>query len=385
MACRRSQDIDLPAFLADPRQEGFAEFRRHYPGCPDCSAELRVWTELHEALAAQHPEPERLARYGDLEAVERAAIDRHAARCAGCREELAMLAAFDPAMVVSEALVRPRAPSLLERLRASLAPVGRVVWHPAFAYGLLGVILLPLVLRLATSPSAPMGDQLFAAADRAAPDPARLAMPEAEQVAPEPVFAAEQVVPEPPAAPSPGPVAESRPIEPSPFEARERRADLQAASSDPQPGADAESLARRAAVVPAEPRARAKVVPGEPPAGSPVAGLRQTPSFSQEPRDPPDVLRLDTWRTVERRWPGETEALRILVPLADTAEGDEAWIEIRDLDRDRKRRERVALPARGEEERVVEVRLPGAWLQPGSYRVELEGVDAPALRFRLLR
>ena len=81
MACERSQDLDLSAFLAAPRDEEFEDFRHHYPRCAECAAEVRAWTELHEALAPAHPDPERLAGYQALPPAERALLDRHLAGC----------------------------------------------------------------------------------------------------------------------------------------------------------------------------------------------------------------------------------------------------------------------------------------------------------------
>ena len=61
MKCRRAFEADL---LAVVRAEGGdAEFLAHYPTCPDCAAEVRVWGELDGMLrtgaspADAHPEP----------------------------------------------------------------------------------------------------------------------------------------------------------------------------------------------------------------------------------------------------------------------------------------------------------------------------------------
>jgi len=145
MSCRRSLEVDLAGFLADPRAEAHRAFRAHYPRCSVCSAEVRAWTELHGRLAPEHPEPERLARYAGLSAEERAAVDDHLAGCPSCREERAQLDGFD-ATRLAAALEAPAAP---ERPAAGgwLEALRRLLWHPAFAYGLAGLLLLPVLLR----------------------------------------------------------------------------------------------------------------------------------------------------------------------------------------------------------------------------------------------
>ena len=57
MSCQRTQEIDLLEFLANPRAGEFDAFRKHYPVCPECASEVRVWTELHQQLAASEPHP----------------------------------------------------------------------------------------------------------------------------------------------------------------------------------------------------------------------------------------------------------------------------------------------------------------------------------------
>ena len=101
-------EIDLPGFLARPREDEFASFRDHYPRCSECSAEVRAWTELDDRLrrpvgfgvgfavgfdtesgaaavaqhpsAAQHPPAGILAGYeadpGALGATERRGLER---------------------------------------------------------------------------------------------------------------------------------------------------------------------------------------------------------------------------------------------------------------------------------------------------------------------
>src|SRR4029453_18956276 len=145
MTCRRSFDIDLAAFLRDPHARQFGDFVDHYPRCPWCAAEVRAWTEVHLALAPPHPESARLLAYraGALAAPERERVDRHVAGCRSCAEELRALDGF----AAVEALARrPRVISSIASVVQRLLRGGRrIVWHPAFAYAVLLVLLVPLL------------------------------------------------------------------------------------------------------------------------------------------------------------------------------------------------------------------------------------------------
>ena len=52
MSCARAFDIDLAGYLDAPRAAEFDAFRRHYPRCEACSAEVRAWTELAEEMGS---------------------------------------------------------------------------------------------------------------------------------------------------------------------------------------------------------------------------------------------------------------------------------------------------------------------------------------------
>ncbi len=384
MGCRRSQEIDLPAFLADPRDEAFADFRGHYPGCRDCSAELRVWTELHESLSARHPEPERLARYAELPAAERAGIDRHTARCPGCREELTALAAFDPAWL-GAAAAAPDGPSLLERLRAALAPVGRVVWHPAFAYALVGLLLLPVVQRLASTPSAPTVDQLFSTANGpsyqgdAAPQPA----PERSLLEPSEVAEAPVAQPTPPRA-SHGELPDTRADSPDRALAQREAAGLDARSEAVPGGEGADRAVSERALAPAAKSRRAALrVAQDAAEAQREPGGMLTQGFAGAAAETEPTLRLESWRTLEAARPRGVGAVRLLVPLPDELPEGELFATIREEGASRERRERIERLPDEAGARLAELRVPGAWLTPGRYRVELEGSDAPVLRLRI--
>src|SRR5689334_22157419 len=98
MSCRRAYELDLPAFVIDPRDPAWDDFRAHYPRCAECSAEVATWSALQAALAERHPAPEDLLRWNDAPAElapdARAALERHVERCASCRDELRALARF---------------------------------------------------------------------------------------------------------------------------------------------------------------------------------------------------------------------------------------------------------------------------------------------------
>ncbi len=145
MSCRRAYDIDLAAFVAEPHAPELAEFVEHYPRCAECAAEVRVWTEVHLALAGLHPDPAELLAYHDgaLGDDARARLARHLATCPACAEELRALGRFDA--------TRPGAVTTTPAPRPGVAPVtariGRLLWHPAVGYTLALLLLVPLLAR----------------------------------------------------------------------------------------------------------------------------------------------------------------------------------------------------------------------------------------------
>ncbi|HXJ34429.1 MAG TPA: zf-HC2 domain-containing protein [Candidatus Eisenbacteria bacterium] len=154
MSCRKAYELDLAGFLADPTGAVWAEFRDHYPRCPACAAEVRAWTELHLALGSgSHPDPDDLVRYVDggaaLAPTTRHAIAEHLAACAACRDEAHTLRTFDPLSApAAERTPRPR--------RSFAFPsIGRILWHPAFAYAVaLLAVLYPTLSGRVTAPTA---------------------------------------------------------------------------------------------------------------------------------------------------------------------------------------------------------------------------------------
>jgi len=184
MTCRKAYELDLPAFLADPTGAVWAEFRDHYPRCPACASEVRAWTELHLALgSASHPDPADLVRYVDgstsLPPTTRHAIAEHLAACAACRDEAHTLRTFDPLATLAATPARRR------RRRFAFPSVGRIVWHPAFAYAVaLLAVLYPTLTNQGSPPTTIQGREGAPrpAASRQAPEDEQLARLEKNSV-----------------------------------------------------------------------------------------------------------------------------------------------------------------------------------------------------------
>jgi hypothetical protein len=142
MACRKAFDLDLVACLLDTGRPEWSEFRDHYPRCADCAAEVRTWTELQSGLAPPHPTPEDLLRFdargNDLAVDARTAIAAHIATCRSCRDELRALRAFDPRTLAPEIAAGPAA-----RRPRWWHGIGRLLVHPAFAYGIALALAVP--------------------------------------------------------------------------------------------------------------------------------------------------------------------------------------------------------------------------------------------------
>jgi anti-sigma factor RsiW len=106
MSCGKAREIDMAAYLVDPDQPEWAEFREHYPSCPDCTEEVAAWTSIEMSLRSAadpdqetHPTVELLARFeenpGALTPDEWQRLDRHTRDCRQCADELAALREFD--------------------------------------------------------------------------------------------------------------------------------------------------------------------------------------------------------------------------------------------------------------------------------------------------
>jgi hypothetical protein len=286
VTCRRAYEIDIAAYLADPRAAEHAGFRAHYPSCAACAAEVRAWTELAERLGggATHPEPALLLRYEEapdrLDAVARDAVRAHLARCASCRDELVGLRTFGPALMPHPADRRPA------RTRAGFAAALRgLLWQPAFAYAVLFAVLAPLVYVEMTR-------------ERPALRPAK----------PEPAVPARSAAPpadRSPAAPAPEPAAPPAPRETLGIEVQRR-----------------EQL--RALGYVADPEAGSPGIATEPPALRTDAGGVKIVTVSLDPGAGASEVRIesaDGARSLSERFAAGTAAAELRLP-ADWPAGD---------------------------------------------------------------
>jgi hypothetical protein len=420
MSCARAFDIDLAGYLDAPRSTEFAEFRMHYPRCEACSAEVRAWTELAEELgSARHPTPDELAGYAGSSVSERAAIDRHAAQCPACREELQLLDAFDPATWTQPAPARPPARQAAGWLEA----LARIFWHPAFAYGVAVLVVVPILwrsqgpgrfgdgvalepraelaaLRYLDEPSAPSDERAEGAAAEISEEPAPAPTRSAERQAPPDVtlaaakksvaatrvpLAPAPIAPEPatPAlaasAPTPPDVAgrlaaqnealrEMALPESQGVELQTNRPREESAAPLPQRTAEAETRERSRSL---------REAPRKAPAIAPVVGFdadtralafAATGASNGSAGKAPAALARIVLATAPER-------VSLRVPVAAGARRS-VEIHVSDAQRGRALQQLAeAAPDAAE----VAIELPRAWLSPGEYRVELRD-GAAALR-----
>lgn len=292
MTCRRAFELDVPAFVVDPRDPAWDEFRAHYPHCADCAAEVAAWSALQATLAERHPEPEELLHWHDapdaLPPDTRAAIARHVERCVSCRDELRALDGFAaragadastgtaddlpvaaPAHHASASRAGGRRgerhafarggsargpaqarPQDARRGAAGRGIAARVLLHPAFAYAVLAIVLLLPTVRAALD-----RDAGRAAFDADAP-------PVAEQAPAQPITAAA-----PPLAQEPGGASDDR----------ARAAELDDAHVDHT----APRLVRQAPFHPAPPLAAAPRPAPVPQAGTPAPAAKAAASINE--------------------------------------------------------------------------------------------------------
>jgi hypothetical protein len=391
MTCGKSLEIEFTEFLADPRAAAFAAFRAHYPRCAECAAEVRAWTELHGRLSAAHPDPEQLARYENLAPEERAPLDRHLAGCSSCREELAGLAAFDPQrLAAATAPALPAGRKSGPGLGEALAWIGRLLWHPAFAYAMAGLLLFPLIYRsVDTSLEVPGGSLLLGEEIKSAVRPVA-PRPSAKRRAPgrraDARFARSAPV---------APVEEDREV-PEPAEPRleafaQREAELPETAAEPLRALGSTKGAAAPKMAAAESPLAARAANGASQVALlPAADLARPAELRFE--ESAGALRLDAQRRVEIDLPVD-RGLELRIPIpAGTPAGWEVEVRVASARGRRELRERVAVPAalsaRGGV-REVSVRIPSGWLDAGAYRIELQlpagapGAERP-IRFSLV-
>jgi hypothetical protein len=407
MSCRRAFEIDIAGFLAEPRAEGSAGFRDHYPRCRECSAEVRAWTELDQQLRVQagsgatHPSASLLARYdespGAVGPAERAGVERHLAQCPACRDELRALKAFAPDRVRGAAPVG----SFGRRLRERLALLGRVAWHPGFAYALLALILLPTVYatvapRFGAAPVASEAQrERRISFQKPEIGPADESPARAESDRERPVLAKKSP------RPAESPVQslaqrEVAAVQPSAEMAdRDLRVEIPAAA----PGAAGE-MARSiegARLAAPEPEHGAADSAREADPGSELALRQSNSAFLAAPKAarrlaagglPP--VRLEADRPIELAAGAIRGGLRLQIPLTAelaAAGGGELRLRVSDASGRRELRERLVVDPGAT---AVETNLPSSWLTPGLYRVDLAPLTAatgadpgPTYRFRI--
>lgn len=154
MSCRKAFETDLAEFTLEPSAPGFADFRQHVADCADCTAEVSVWTELGRQLTggmrqpeAGHPSEELLLRFGDGKTAspeERRVVERHLKQCPTCRDELRSLQRFDFASLLQASPELPVSPH--RETARIVAWLRQLLVHPAFAYGLVVLLIMPTVL-----------------------------------------------------------------------------------------------------------------------------------------------------------------------------------------------------------------------------------------------
>jgi anti-sigma factor RsiW len=405
MTCRRAFDADLLAVLRG--EEADADFVAHYPSCPDCAAEVRVWGELEGMLRAgtpvesSHPEPAALLAFVDapatLAAAARTAVEGHLATCRACAEEVRTLRGFDAAQLVAagaaSAASAPPVRPTRERPADDDAPtaggwLGRLVWHPAFAYALVAVLLVPLLRdqlprvaektravdarrigpalppaseRDASAPPAAMakrerGAGGFEDAPRAAPEDAPRAAPE-DAPRPAPNAAA-------PLAPMTG-LAAGAPRPPAQALAVQRVDEMAVRKAQgPAPAARSGDDQAMRALAPEAGQAlsgqlgdqREREVAS---AAAPPPGGASAPVLEIAPMGPTIVPYAAAARGVLLR----------VVPPTDLADGP---LDVRVRGRANQHEIATRVTDRAG---AIEVRIPASWLVPGDYAVTLQPVD----------
>jgi len=342
MSCLRAFDLDLADFVAGSARPEWAEFRAHYARCAECSAEVRAWTELHLLLQppAAHPPEELLLRFetepGRLPAAERSGVEEHLAHCPSCRDELGALRRFDFTALEPKGAAAPPArprPSFAERLR-------RLVLHPAFAYAIVLLLLYP-----ALEGRPPSRARQAAREDRqaVAERPAGKSAPATRQKAQEPA----------------APANLARSEDDALMRARKEMAPPAVTGRLQTGGAGgAERLADEKARIESESLEKAPRYAETRAATAEPAGWKSLALSA--PGAPVDVAARDL---------GTGLVLTLTVP--DAARSGAVEVRVLDARGGREMRERFARAG----ERVA-MRLPAAWLTPGTYTAELRRLDA---------
>lgn len=397
MKCRRAFDADLTAVVRGEAAD--ADFAAHVATCAECAAEVGVWAELDAMLRASappdvdHPEPETLVAFVDapasLAASTRAGVERHLAGCRVCADEARALRRFD---AVQAAIVARPEPD------ASRGGIMRVVWHPAFAYALVAVLLLP-VLR----------DQLgrFSAPSRVTEVAREESRQAPESSSPPPAAAPPALIPAPPlaesndrgagaggfhdqlgatasrrardasaaamekskapaAADTDGRVDAAQPAAPAEIDRRERRPLAPGIGAAAKPEAAPAARARGAVVPGAAPEPESDVDASATRAGAPAASARAPGAPA-----PPVVIDLGSNEPTLASSALADRAVRLrVVPPPELGPGSLA-VRVRDRSGTREIATRAAYRAD-----AIVIEIPAGWLVPGDYVVTLAPLAA---------
>lgn len=370
MKCRRAFDADLTAVVRGEAAD--ADFTAHAATCPDCAAEVRVWTELDAMLRAgvpapaEHPEPETLVAFVDAPATlasdERTTVERHLAACRVCADEVGSLRRFDPVRTAASTVAAADAVAPA----AARDGIARVLWHPAFAYALVAVLLVPLVLQqLAHVPEASRIAAKPKEAELPIPQPAAPAEPARGLDAALNSAAAPESAP--PAVPPPAPPPRA-----------ERLAKQAGPAEEPPALADravGQTLERRRqapqqAPAAAAPEMRAELERDDEGA-APLAGLAGRAADTASARAPgasapPVVIDLGSNEPTLASSAFADRPVRLrVVPPSDLGPGSLA-VRVRDPSGTREITTRAAFRAD-----AIVVDIPAGWLVPGDYVVTL--------------
>ncbi len=357
MKCRRAFEADVVAALHGAAGGDDGDFLAHAEACADCAAEVRVWRELDAMLrtgavdGTAHPEPEALVAFVDdakRAPGRRAEIERHLTSCRVCADEVRSLRGLDAA-----ALALPAAASPTPHPTATGGiHIGRVLWHPAFAYALVVVLLVPLL----RSQMPRLREETRAVDARREPPAAKAAEPVPPGAATGVVADAAPAAPPRAAPPAQAPGAAT-------VERARQLADAESSRRTNEPGRGAPSAAERKE----ESHMHDQLLAGEPRAAAPAgasaaAGARTRIVLEVQPQRPSMFAAIP---------PGRPVLLRI-VPPGDLAPGPVA-IQVRGRANQRTLDRRVENHAD-----AIAVDIPADWLVPGDYAVTLQPLDDAA-------
>ena len=389
MNCQRASEIDPNEFCQDSNGPQTADFRAHYPRCPDCAAEVETWTAVHSLLAGTtmtHPAPKKLSWFGErpqsLPADERDTIAAHVTDCRLCRDELTTLRTLD-----LYALTRPLAS--IEATVQVPAPAAAEV--PVWWRALLGprlafvVVMLGIVPLLVSRVEPPMGS-----VGAPASEPAR------EPVAPRPIPTAELAptakgaIASPPAedkrpakrerpAPPPPPVrpeavASAKPAaqppvtRPAPVAAP--RADAPRPSDADRPKERAQTRARLGEAAGALARSEPALVREREQDRAPqaIGGAQSEPAFAGSTTPPPPPTRAVSLHPANatRITLDDHTVVTLLAPSRTPTAGSTADVRIVDAAQRRELRQQGNL-----RDGIVATDVTPGWFTPGDYQVEV--------------